>query len=146
MTYYQVDILKSHYSLGGTGTIGGVDVEAPNSKVAKSKALKIAMDNGGNNNHYKVTSVKEIGTSETSKSSSSGGGGLGVLILIGLVVGGFNMFNNKDNTPTSTSTPSNYTQVQQQPTQTYQDPCAIWAQANPTLAAKLQQGDMCFGY
>jgi len=138
MAYYQVDILKSHYSLGGTGTIGGVDVEAPNSKVAKSKALKIAMDNGGNNNHYKVTSVKEIGTSETSKSSSSGGG-LGVLILIGLVVGGFNMFN-------STSTPSNYTQVQQQPTQTYQDPCAIWAQANPTLAAKLQQGDMCFGY
>jgi len=138
MAYYQVDIHKSHYSLGGTGTIGAVDVEAPNSKVAKSKALKIAMDNGGNNNHYKVTSVKEIGTSETSKSSSSGGG-LGVLILIGLVVGGFNMFN-------STSTPSNYTQVQQQPTQTYQDPCAIWAQANPTLAAKLQQGDMCFGY
>ena len=26
------------------------------------------------------------------------------------------------------------------------DPCAIWANANPSLAAKVQHGETCFGY
>ncbi len=100
----------------------------------------------------------EESTSSNTRSnstSSSGGSVVGGLIVVGLIIGGFSLFSNNDSTPDVTPTPSSVEYVQPtsftpitQPnyTEAETDSCKIWADANPTLAAKLTPGDRCFQF
>ena len=92
-----------------------------------------------------IINLKEVRQGSSSSSSSSVSG-LGGLIVVGLIIGAFAMFNGEGNNkpqPNVTST------APIQPVQTYSNSevngCKIWANANPTLAAKLTTGDRCFG-
>ena len=91
----------------------------------------------------------------SSSSSESSGGGLTGLVISGAFIGLLLLVNggseSTDNVPDLTSTPAPVEYVQPtsftQPTytKTESNGCKIWADANPTLAAKLTSRDRCFG-
>ena len=99
--------------------------------------------------HHSSTSYSnesEIYDSESYDSDDSGSSG-GGLLLVMIVVGIMVAFNSVGSNDAPKSVPANDTikSTYVAPVKTIDPNCIIWANANPTLAAKLQPGDTCYG-
>ena len=94
--------------------------------------------------------ITPLKSSSSSSSSSSSGTGLGALALIGLLISGYALFlggvedSAQPSTPTretQTTQPSATAPITKEPVQRYTqseaNACKVWADANPSLAAKL---------
>jgi hypothetical protein len=80
---------------------------------------------------------------ESYDSGSSGGGLLFGLIVLGIMVALNSVGSN--NAPKSVPANDTIKSTYVAPVKTIDPNCIIWANANPTLAAKLQPGDTCYG-
>ena len=80
---------------------------------------------------------------ESYDSDSSGGGLLFGLIVLGIMVALNSVGSN--NAPKSVPANDTIKSTYVAPVKTIDPNCIIWANANPTLAAKLQPGDTCYG-
>jgi len=143
MPEYQVDL----YGSKGSPSNFTVSVTADNAHRAKQLAVH---QYGGKATYVRPVNwenptIGEDNYEEMTHSSSSSGGGLGWVVIAILLFGGLSMCS------------SDESKQQQQETVTYSQPvnlqervennnCRIWANANPSLADKLEPGDQCFGY
>ena len=102
------------------------------------------------------TQSNQGGSNSTSTTSSDGGGGCGALLLIaGLVVVG-SIYNGIESVvekfspetapaaPVTYVAPERSTAAPTAASAATASPCEIWADANPTLAARLTPGDTCY--
>lgn len=151
MPDYEVDL----YGSKGSPSNFTVSVTADNAHRAKQLAVH---QYGGKATYVRPVNWENptIGeddyeeVSYSSSGSSSSSGGFGGLVLVGAVIFGlFSVFSSdKDKQPQQIeSAPIIVSQpVQQQQETVEQSNCRIWANANPSLADKLEPGDQCFGY
>ena len=89
-----------------------------------------------------VINLRQVSSNSNSKKSESSGG-LGIIVLSVIVLGALSLFNSNNNNAPATSAPISQSTTYAKVTP---DPCTIWANANPTLAAKLQPGDACYSH
>ena len=143
MPEYQVDLY------GSKGSPSNLTVSVTADNAHRAKQLAVHQYGGRATNVHPVNwenpTIGADDHKEVTHSSSSSGGGLGWIVIAILFFGGLSMCS------------SDESKQQQKETVTYSQPvnlqervennnCRIWANANPTLAAKLKSGDQCFGY
>ena len=155
MATFKVELNAWHdYGNGsGSGCHDVYFIDADSVREAKIEAERVAFNDHPHANTVTINGVSDVtdyasDNDTEDQESESEGISFTKVIIAGIVLSGFAMFNSFSNNNAPKTSPVTDTQSYSYvtPAQNTYDACTIWANANPTLAAKLQPGQKCYSY